>query len=58
MERIGLEAIQAAIVDDLEMRQTLNERVDLALSQVADPWQRVRNDDELQEKLYANVELV
>jgi nitrite reductase (NADH) large subunit len=58
VERIGLEAIREAVVDNLEMRHTLNDRVELALSQVADPWERVRKDGDLQQKLYANVELV
>ncbi len=38
MERIGLEKVKNVIVDDLEMRKQLVERLNIALSVVADPW--------------------
>lgn len=57
VERIGLEAVREAVVDNLESRAQLVERVELALAQVEDPWAKVVNNPELQETLYANVEL-
>lgn len=56
VERMGLETIRAAVVDDPAMQQALNERIELALAQVSDPWLEIRQDQKLQEKLYATVE--
>ncbi|MNC15570.1 hypothetical protein D3C75_633940 [compost metagenome] len=55
MERIGLETIREAVVDNLDSRNALVERVELALAQVEDPWMKVRSDNELQRTLYENV---
>lgn len=58
VERMGLEAIREAVVENLESRQALNERVETALAQVEDPWMKVRNDRDLQRSLYGNMEYV
>lgn len=58
VERMGLEAIREAVVDNMESRLALNERVELALSTVEDPWKKVLNSTELKNNLYANVERV
>ncbi|MDF2927566.1 MAG: NAD(P)/FAD-dependent oxidoreductase [Paenibacillaceae bacterium] len=57
VERVGLEVIREAVVENLASRQALQERVELALAQVEDPWMKVRNDESLQRSLYENVEL-
>ena len=38
MERVGLEKVKNLIVNDLEMRKALVERINVALSLVKDPW--------------------
>lgn len=55
VERVGLDAIKAAVVEDLENRKALHARVELALSQVEDPWKRVVENEDLQETLYQGV---
>lgn len=55
VERMGLDVIREAVVDNLDSRHTLVERVELALAQVEDPWMKVRTDSGLQQSLYENV---
>ncbi|WP_438448322.1 nitrite reductase large subunit NirB [Gorillibacterium sp. sgz5001074] len=55
VERVGLEDIRLKVVEDTANRKVLNERVELALSQLKDPWQEVVRSPELQEKLYETV---
>lgn len=52
VERMGLEQIQAAVLDDENNRQQLIERVNLALAQVEDPWKKVLNDEETRTALF------
>ncbi|GAE04509.1 3-oxoacyl-[acyl-carrier protein] reductase [Paenibacillus sp. JCM 10914] len=52
VERLGLEQIRAAILDDTKQRQELVERIELALKQVEDPWKKVLNDDKLRNTLF------
>ncbi|TLS49276.1 NAD(P)/FAD-dependent oxidoreductase [Paenibacillus antri] len=55
VERIGLDAVRAAVVDDVEGRKALNERVEQALAQLEDPWKRVVDSETLQETLFDKV---
>jgi nitrite reductase (NADH) large subunit len=55
VERVGLDAIRAAVVDDLEGRKRLNARVELALAQLEDPWKRIVDSEELQASLFQTV---
>ncbi|AWB45130.1 nitrite reductase large subunit [Paenibacillus sp. CAA11] len=45
VERLGLEAIRAAVVENVENRKALVERVEFALAQVEDPWKKMLKDD-------------
>lgn len=55
VERIGMDDIRRIVVEDTESRQQLNARVELALSQLKDPWQEVIRNQELRESLYEPV---
>lgn len=57
VERIGLEQIKAVVVDDLENRRALMERVEFALQQVEEPWSKVLNDDSSRNKMFHSVEM-
>ncbi|RUT36211.1 NAD(P)/FAD-dependent oxidoreductase [Paenibacillus zeisoli] len=52
VERVGLEPIRAAIVEDEANRKALMERIEFALEQVEDPWKKVLNDERTQTALY------
>ncbi|VTR55378.1 nitrite reductase subunit NirD [Actinobacillus pleuropneumoniae] len=52
VERLGLEQIRAAVLDDAKQRKELVERIELALQQVEDPWKKVLNDDKLRNTLF------
>lgn len=58
VERIGLDEIKRAVVDDPENRKALNERVEIALQQTADPWKQVLDDENLRDQLYRNIEVM
>lgn len=55
VERLGLEAIHAAVVEDDDNRKALVERVEFALQQVEEPWKKVLNDAETRQVLFENV---
>lgn len=57
VERMGLEHIRSVVVDDIENRKALMERIEIALKQVTDPWKKVLNDDEQRGKLYHSLEM-
>ncbi len=57
VERIGLPTIYEAVVTNVENRQQLIERVNLALAQVEDPWQKVINDTPTREALFHKMEV-
>ncbi|MFD3258675.1 nitrite reductase large subunit NirB [Paenibacillus lentus] len=57
VERIGLEQIKAVIVDDLENRRALMERVEFALQQAEEPWSKMLNDDSSRNKMFHSVEM-
>ncbi|WP_334071723.1 MULTISPECIES: nitrite reductase large subunit NirB [Paenibacillus] len=57
VERIGLDAIKAAVVDDAENRKALMERIEFALKQVEDPWKKMLREDEQSGKLFNRLEM-
>ncbi|MGZ7443848.1 nitrite reductase large subunit NirB [Paenibacillus sp. TH7-28] len=57
VERMGLDNIRAAVVDDAENRKALVERVEFALKQVSDPWKKMLNDNETRGKLFHSLEM-
>lgn len=57
VERMGLEHIRSVVVDDTENRKALMERIEFALTQVTDPWQKVLNDEDQRGKLYHSLEM-
>ncbi|MDY8093553.1 nitrite reductase large subunit NirB [Paenibacillus polymyxa] len=52
VERIGLEEIQKAVVQDTANRQALVERIEFALQQVEDPWKKIINDEDSRKNLF------
>ncbi|WP_159888519.1 nitrite reductase large subunit NirB [Paenibacillus puerhi] len=52
VERFGLDAIRQVVLEDAEQRRALNERIELALSAVKDPWQEAIQDPGLRTMLY------
>ncbi|WP_322923803.1 nitrite reductase large subunit NirB [Paenibacillus campi] len=52
VERMGLEQIKAAILDDADQRKQLIKRVEIALAQVEDPWQKVLHDEPTRTALF------
>ncbi|WP_127490120.1 nitrite reductase large subunit NirB [Paenibacillus ehimensis] len=56
VERMGLETIRKAVVDDMENRKALVERIEFALTQVKDPWTKMLNDTDTRTALFQNLE--
>lgn len=56
VERIGLETIRKAVVDDMDNRKALVERIEFALEQVEDPWQKMLNDADMRTALFQPLE--
>ncbi|MBT2290631.1 NAD(P)/FAD-dependent oxidoreductase [Paenibacillus albidus] len=52
VERMGLETIGAAILDDEVNRKALAARIDFALAQVSDPWKKLLKDDPTRKALF------
>ncbi|RRJ67830.1 NAD(P)/FAD-dependent oxidoreductase [Paenibacillus oralis] len=57
VERMGLDNIRAAVVDDAENRKALVERIEFALKQVSDPWKKMLDDNETRGKLFHSLEM-
>ncbi|WP_435169274.1 nitrite reductase large subunit NirB [Paenibacillus glycanilyticus] len=55
VERVGLEAVRQAVVDDAEGRAAFASRVEEALAGLRDPWQEVIMDDARRNMLYTMV---
>ncbi|MCI3919971.1 nitrite reductase large subunit NirB [Paenibacillus sp. TRM 82003] len=55
VERVGLETIRAAVLDDADQRKSLIERLETALAGLEDPWARAVRDQEIRETLYEPV---
>jgi len=58
VERLGLEAIREAVLHNTQQRKELVGRIELALSQLSDPWKKVLEDDKLRDVLYRDVQPV
>lgn len=56
VERIGLDTIRRAVVDDMENRQDLVERIEFALKHVEDPWKKMLNDKDTRTALFQSLE--
>lgn len=54
VERIGLETIKT-VLENKQTRQELNERLDLALSVLNDPWEEAIHSKKIQQELYESV---
>lgn len=57
VERMGLEQIRSVVVDNLEERKALMERIEFALNHVEDPWKKVLRNEEGQTKLFQGIEV-
>lgn len=57
VERMGLEQIRSVVVDNLEERRALMERIEFALNHVEDPWKKVLRNEEGQTKLFQGIEV-
>ncbi|WP_410514640.1 nitrite reductase large subunit NirB [Paenibacillus sp. BR2-3] len=57
VERMGLESIQKAILDNEENRKELAARIDFALAQVTDPWKKMLNDDSTRTALFEDARI-
>ncbi|MNI44792.1 Nitrite reductase [NAD(P)H] [compost metagenome] len=57
VERIGLDRIKAVVVDDIEGRKALMDRIEFALKQVEDPWKKALSDNEQSSKLFNGLEM-
>ncbi|MCP3775158.1 nitrite reductase large subunit NirB [Paenibacillus sp. MZ04-78.2] len=56
VERMGLETIRKAVVDDMDNRKALVERIEFALTQVKDPWTKMLDDTETRTALFQDLE--
>ncbi|MDX8359732.1 nitrite reductase large subunit NirB [Cytobacillus sp. IB215316] len=56
VERVGLTAIGDVLASE-EVRSSLNERIEVALATLKDPWKDVVNDEDKQHKLYNSYSL-
>lgn len=55
VERVGLDAINKAVVQDTVKRKQLVERIEIALTKVTDPWNNVLENEETRQALYENI---
>ncbi|MFA9455404.1 nitrite reductase large subunit NirB [Halalkalibacter sp. APA_J-10(15)] len=59
VERVGLDHMKKVILEDEEGRQVLIERMEVALSQLSDPWKEIVEQEEKQSEFKtSNVEIV
>ncbi|ANF96999.1 nitrite reductase large subunit NirB [Paenibacillus bovis] len=57
IERIGLPKVMDVVVNDLDSRYALVERIELALSQVQEPWNEILDNQNLREKMFDDVRI-
>ncbi|GGH25427.1 nitrite reductase large subunit NirB [Paenibacillus segetis] len=57
VERIGLEEIKAVIVDNMDSRKQLVNRIEFALQQVEDPWKKMLSDDKSRNRMFHRLEV-
>ncbi|MDL4842246.1 nitrite reductase large subunit NirB [Aquibacillus rhizosphaerae] len=55
VERVGIDHVKEVVVDDKKKRDELNERMDLALSAVQEPWGEAIKNETLLKELYEKV---
>ncbi|MFC7681878.1 nitrite reductase large subunit NirB [Paenibacillus sp. GCM10028914] len=56
VERLGLDNIKQVILEDQKERKALVDRIEVALQQVEDPWQKVVNDPKIRRNLFQEAE--
>lgn len=57
VERMGLEHIRSVVVDNLEERKALMQRIEFALEHVEEPWQKAIRNEEGQSKMFHGIEV-
>ncbi|WP_059052329.1 nitrite reductase large subunit NirB [Paenibacillus senegalimassiliensis] len=57
VERMGLEHIHLTVVEDIENRKQLMQRIEFALKQVTDPWKKMLKDEGSRGKLFHSLEV-
>ncbi|HUC94209.1 MAG TPA: nitrite reductase large subunit NirB [Paenibacillus sp.] len=57
VERVGLDRIKQAVLEDEESRAQLNQRIGVALAEVKEPWSEVVGDRSIRERVYGNIKL-
>lgn len=54
LERVGLDHIKSVILDDEEKKQELSNRMEIALSNLKEPWSEILNDEKQKNDLFEN----
>lgn len=57
VERIGLDRIRQAVVDDVDLRKALFKKVKIALSQLKDPWQEIISDERVRKTIFEEIKM-
>jgi len=57
IERVGLDSVMEAVVTDLDNRRALVERMEIALSQVKEPWSEILNNSNLRERMFEDLKV-
>ncbi|CAH1202250.1 Nitrite reductase [NAD(P)H] [Paenibacillus allorhizoplanae] len=57
IERVGLQSIIKEVVENIERRKELEQRIEHALLGLQDPWKEVVEQEELQHQLYENIQV-
>ncbi|CAM3680673.1 nitrite reductase large subunit NirB [Marinicrinis lubricantis] len=57
IERVGLETVQKAVIEDKAQRKALVERLEIAISRHRDPWQEAIHNGSLRMNLYEPIEV-
>ncbi|MFD2670877.1 nitrite reductase large subunit NirB [Marinicrinis sediminis] len=57
VERLGLEDIRQAVVEDVTQRKELAARLMIVINQYQDPWREVLDNDELRTGLYEPIQI-
>lgn len=57
IERVGLQNVMDVVVNDVDNRRALVERIELALSQVQEPWNEILDNPNLREKMFDDVRI-
>ncbi|MNX24184.1 Nitrite reductase [NAD(P)H] [compost metagenome] len=55
IERMGLKSVTEAVVNDLDNRRALAERMEVALAQVKEPWSEILNNSNLRERMFEDI---